>query len=182
MINYQPGRVNLRSCLCGALALSLWLIPVKVRAHDGPPFPIIVDQKVGPCVISLWGDPDVGIGTFFVIVNAPPGGEIPGDLKVRVGVQPASGRLTEVVYPAEREDLRGQVQYKALVSFDAQETWRVRVKVQSTQSSGEVMATVEATPPGLGRWDLLLYLVPFLMVGCLWAVSVVRRRSRKKAA
>lgn len=180
MIIYRSGRVNLRSCLCGALALSLWLIPVKVRAHDGPPFPIIVDQKVGPCVISVWSDPDVGTGTFFVIVNAPPGGEIPADLKVQVGVQPAGGRLAEVAYPAEREDLRGQVQYKALVSFDAQETWRVRVQVQSAQSSGEVMATVETTPPGLGRWDLLVYLVPFLAVGFLWLVAVVRGRSRKK--
>ena len=174
--------MNSRLRLLEALALLLLLLPVQVSAHDGPPFPIIVDQKVGPCVISVWSDPDVGTGTFFVIVNAPPGGEIPADLKVQVGVQPASGRLTELIYPAEREDPRDQVQYKALVSFDAQETWRVRVKLQSAQSSGEVMATVEATPPGLGRWDLLLYLVPFLMVGCLWAVSVVRRRSRKKAA
>jgi len=130
-------------------------------------------------VISVWTDPDVGTGTFFVIVNAPPGGAIPGDLKVQIGVQPTSGRLAEVMYPAVREDLRGQVQYKALVQFDAQELWRVRVQLHSAQSTGEAIATVEATPPGLGRWDLLVYLAPFLAVGFLWAVAILRKRRRK---
>jgi len=172
-----PSIVNLRSCLRVALAL-LWLsVPIQVSAHDGPPFAILVDQKAGPCVISVWSDPDVGTGTFFVIVNTPTS-DIPGDLKVMVSVQPVSGRLGQVTYPAVREDLRGQVQYKALVQFDAQEIWRVRVRVESAQGSGEVVATVEATPVGLGRWDLLIYLVPFLLVGFLWIVAVVRRRSR----
>ena len=163
--------------LPGAFALLLLLSPLRVSAHDGPPFPIIVDQKVGPCMISVWTDPDVGTGTFFIIVNAPPGSAIPDDLKVQVGVQPNSGRLAEVTYPTERESLRGQVQYKALVAFDAQELWRVRVRLQSAQSSGEAMATVEATPPGFGRWDLLVYLWPFLAVGLLWFVAILRKRS-----
>jgi hypothetical protein len=160
------------------LALLLLLIPATASAHDGPPFPIIVDQKVGPCTISVWADPDVGTGTFFIIVSAPSGSTIPGDLKVVVSVQPSSGRLAEASYSAEHEDLRGQIQYKALVPFDAQELWRVRVRLQSAESSGEAVATVEATPPGLGRWDLLVYLLPFLAVGFLWFLAVVRKRSR----
>ena len=36
--------------------LSLPLAP-SVRAHNGPPFPIIVDQRVGPCIVSLWTHP-----------------------------------------------------------------------------------------------------------------------------
>jgi hypothetical protein len=160
-----------------ALAFLLLLIPGTARAHNGPPFPIIVDQRVGPCVISVWTDPNVGTGTFFIIVNAPPGSSVPGDLKVQVGVQPTSGRLVELFYSAERENLLGQIQYKVLVPFDAQELWRVRVRLQSAQSSGEAMATVEVTPPGLGRWDLLLYLLPFLLVGFLWFVAVLRKRS-----
>lgn len=161
-----------------ALALCLWLLPMRASAHDGPPFAIVVDKQAGPCVISVWTDPDVGTGTFFIIVNATPENPVPADLKVQVAVQPTSGRLSEVTYPAQRENLRDQVQYKALVQFDAQELWRVRVRVESAQGSGEVVATVEATPPGLGRWDLLVYLAPFLLVGFLWIVVVVRRRSR----
>jgi hypothetical protein len=135
-----------------------------------------MDQRVGSLTISVWTDPDVGTGTFFVLVN----GTIPTDLKVDVGVQPTSGRLAEAVYHAEREDLRDQVQYKALIPLDAEELWRVRVRLQGSQLSGEATATVEATPPGLGRWDLLIYLLPFLGVGFLWLMAVVRKRSRTR--
>jgi hypothetical protein len=148
-------------------------------AHAGPPFPLIEDQKVGPYVVSVWTDPDVGTGTFFVMLNPPPGISIPADLKISVGVQPVTGRLTESFYPAEREDLRGQIQYKSLVQFDNQEMWRVRVRLQSTEANGELVGEVEATPPGYGRWDMLLYLLPFVAVAVLWLLAMVRKRLRK---
>jgi len=164
---------SLLSVLAVCLLLSLSL---NATAHEGPPFPIILDKSVGPCIVSVWTDPDVGESTFFVIINPQPSGTVPADLKVELGVQPTSGRLAEVVYPAQREDLRDQVQYKALVFLDAQEMWRVRVGLASAQGSGEASATVEATPPGYGRWDLLIYLLPFVAVALLWLRAVLRRR------
>jgi hypothetical protein len=141
-----------------------------------------VDQKVGPCIVSVWTDPDVGTGTFFIITSAPPGGSLPQDLKVQVAVQPVNGRLAEVSYPAEREALKDQVQFKSLVQFDNQELWRVRIQLHSAQGDGETIATVEATPPGLGRWDLLIYLSPFLAIGFLWFMAFVRKRRRNQPA
>ncbi len=160
-------------------AAVLWLL-LPARAHNGPPFPIIENQKVGPCIISLWTHPDVGTGTFFVLVDPLPGSKIPDDLKVAIGIQPESGRLREVVYPATREDNRGQVEYKALTEFDRDEFWRVRLVLQSVQGSSEILSRVEATPPGFGRWDLLLYLLPFLAVAFLWFRGMTRTRSRRK--
>lgn len=180
MIVCRFGKVVLRSCLRSALAITLLLWPNTARAHAGPPFPFLMDQKIDPYVISVWTDPDVGTGTFFVIVNAPASGAVPNDLRVQVGVQPASGRLPETFYSSAREDLSGQIQYKALVQFDAQELWRVRIRLQSTLGSGEVMATVESTPPGYGSWDMLVYLLPFVAVGVLWFLAVMRRRSVKR--
>jgi hypothetical protein len=142
-------------------------------AHNGPPFPIIVDQQVGPCIISLWTDPDIGQGSFFVITQGAP-----TDLTVQLAVQPASGRLPEATYNAAREDLRGQVQYKTMVNFDVQEQWRVRVKLSSAKGVGETMAFVEPTPQGFGRWDLLLYLLPFLGIGFLWLRAFAAKRHR----
>ena len=149
-----------------------------VSAHEGPPFPLFVDRKVDPYVISVWTDPDVGEALFFVIVN-PEGATLPPDLRVQVGVQPLSGRLGEVFYSAERENLQGQVQYRAQVHFDAQELWRVRVRLASAQGNVETVETVEATPPGYGRWDLLIYLLPFLAIGTLWAIAMVRKIKRR---
>jgi hypothetical protein len=145
-------------------------------AHDGPPFAIVVDQPVGPCIISVWTDPDIGEGSFFVITQPPPNASIPNDLTVQISVQPTSGRLQEATYTAVREDLSGQVQYKAMVKFDVQEMWRVRITLQSVQGTGEAVAFVEPTPEGLGRWDLLIYLLPFLGIGFLWLRAFLKTR------
>jgi len=148
-------------------------------AHEGPPFAIVVDQKADRYVVSIWSDPDVGEALFFVILNAP---EPPADLRVQIGVQPVSGRLPEAFYAAERENVQGQIQYRAQVHFDAQELWRVRVRLESAQGNAETFATVEATPPGYGRWDLLVYLLPFVAIGVLWAVAMLRRIKRRTGA
>lgn len=163
-------------------ALPLVLIFLFLRtidAHEGPPFPLFVDQKVPPYVVSVWTDPDVGEALFFVIISPEQGTQLPDDLRVQVGVQPVSGRLQEAFYTGERENLRDQVQYRAVVQFDAEELWRVRVRLESAQGTAETIATVEATPPGYGRWDLLVYLLPFIGVGVLWAIAMVRKLKRR---
>jgi hypothetical protein len=157
--------------------LTILLLARIAIAHEGPPFPLFVDQKVDRYVVSLWTDPDVGDALFFVIVNSQT--QLPPDLHVQIGVQPASGRLPEAFYTGERESVSGQVQYRALVHFDAEELWRVRVRLQSAEGNAETIATVEATPPGYGRWDLLVYLVPFLAVGVLWAIAMMRKIKRR---
>ena len=162
------------------LPLILTLLFVRtIDAHEGPPYPLFVDQKVDPYVVSVWADPDVGEALFFVIVSTQQPGQLPSDLRVRVGVQPASGRLPEAVYAGERENVQGQVQYRTQVHFDREELWRVRVRLESAGGSAETVATVEATPPGYGRWDLLVYVLPFLGVGILWAVAMVRKLKRR---
>lgn len=148
-------------------------------AHEGPPFPLFVDQKVDRYVVSVWTDPDVGTALFFVIVNVPGAASLPADLHVQIGVQPASGRLSEVFYSTVREDLQGQTQYRAEVHLDAEELWQVRVRLESAVGNAETLATVEATPPGYGRWDLLVYLLPFLALGLLWTIALVRKMKRR---
>jgi hypothetical protein len=162
------------------LALGLtWSVPAS--AHNGPPFPIIENKKFGPCTVALWTHPDVGTGAFYVFVEAAPGESVPDDLKIKIGVQPVTGRLPEKFYEAERVKSRGQVQYNAQADFDRQELWRVRLVVQSSQGSGEATAQVEVTPPGFGRWDLLLYLLPFLLVAFLWFRGISRAKRRRNA-
>ena len=158
------------------LTIIALLLAVAASAHNGPPFPIIEGKRVGPCIIDLWTHPDVGTGTFFAIIKAPPGGSIPKDLKIEIGVQPLTGRLKEVIYGTTKEDLRGQEQYDATVNFDADEIWKVHFILHSASGDGEAYATVEATPPGLGRWDLLWFALPFMGAGFLWFRAATRKR------
>jgi hypothetical protein len=152
---------------------------MPARAHNGPPFPILENAKVGPCRVALWTHPDVGTGTFFVLLDPLPGGTVPNDLTVKIGVQPMSGRLPEVLYAAQRVKARGQVQYNVQAEFDRQEIWRIRLILESRQGVGEATSQVEVTPPGFGRWDLLFYAFPFLAIGVLWFTAVARSRRNK---
>jgi hypothetical protein len=163
----------------GAVAALGLLLAVPASAHNGPPFPIVENHRMAGCTISLWTHPDIGTGTFFVLVDPVPGGKIPSDLKVDIGIQPESGRLAEVVYPATREDSRGQVEFNVSAQFDRDEFYRVRLVLHSSQGTEEALSRVEATSPGYGRWDLLLYLLPFLAVGFLWFRGMSRRRRYK---
>ncbi|MGD0567019.1 MAG: hypothetical protein ABSA78_01330 [Candidatus Sulfotelmatobacter sp.] len=164
----------------GLVVALLLVLPTPASAHNGPPFPIIENKKIGPCIVALWTHPDVGTGAFYVFVEASPGGTVPDDLKIKIGVQPVTGRLPEKFYVAERVKSRGQVEYNAQADFDRQELWCVRLVIQSSQGSGEATAQVEVTPPGFGRWDLLLYLLPFLLVAFLWFLGITRAKRRRK--
>jgi len=164
----------------GLLLVLLLVWPMPAGAHNGPPFPIIENKKIGPCIVALWTHPDVGTGAFYVFLDPAPGSTLPDDLKIKIGVQPVTGRLPEKLYEAARVKSRGQVEYNAQADFDRQELWRVRLVIQSSQGSGEVTTQVEVTPPGFGRWDLLLYLLPFLLVAFLWFRGITRAKQRRK--
>ena len=145
--------------------VAIVLFSVPVSAHNGPPFPIIENKNIGPCLISLWTHPDIGVGTFFVFVEPAPGKSIPADLKFSLGIQPESKRLPEVIYVMNREDDHGQVQYKASVDFDRDDFFRVRLVWQDSQREQKHFLASKQRLVGFGRWDLLLYLLPFLAAG-----------------
>jgi hypothetical protein len=166
------------ACVVASLVITLSSSPA--RAHNGPPFPIITDQRVGPCIVSLWIHPDIGNSPIFVLVDSAPGLAIPKDLKIEIGVRPVSGRLAEVVYPVSIADQRGQLEYKTDVQFDQQEFWDIRLILTTSAGGGEALARVEATPVGYGRWDLLLFALPFLAVGFLWFKVIAKRRHQRK--
>jgi hypothetical protein len=133
---------------------------------------------IGPYAVSVWADPEVGTGRFFIRLQPPPGGEIASDVMVYIGLQPRDNRLDEVRYTTQRQEVRGHVQYQVEVPFETQEHWRARIIVQSADGSGEATVDIETTLPGLGHWDVLLYLFPFLAVGLLWLPVVLYGRKR----
>lgn len=144
------------------------------------------NRKIGPFSVEVWSNPDVGTGSFYIIVDPPKDSSVsvPADMKVQVIVQPASKRLPEAAYNAWREKLLDHVEYKAIVPFDKQETWHIRILFASSVASGETDTDVPVTPTLLGRWNLLLFLLPFAGIGVLWfkAASVKRNRKRRKRA
>ena len=170
------------------LAALAWLwIASPGLAHDGPPYPILVDRAAGPVLLSVWADPDVGTGTYHVYLE-PLGDDrpLPDGCEVQVFVQPASGRLPERGYRAEALRIsKDRHHYLGEVQFDAQEQWRTRIVVGCAGEAGEADTLVEVTPPGQGPvLDFVLYLFPFVAVAVLIvrALIVGRRRQRPPAS
>jgi hypothetical protein len=156
-------------------------------AHIGPPYPIMQNRRVGPYKVDVWSNPDVGIGSFFITIDPPPGEIVPQDIKVEIAVQPVSGRLPMVTYGAWREKLRDRVEYKTTVPFDKEEQWHIRLILASKLGGGETSTDVPVTPTLLGRWGLLLFALPFAGIGLLWVKGMSvkreqRRRSRSRKA
>jgi len=173
-----------RYSLWAALAVFMLCCCAEARAHIGPPYPIMQNRHVGPFNVEVWSNPDVGTGSFYVIIDPPKGSSltVPADMKVRVIVQPVSKRLPEAGYDAWREKLLDHVEFKADVPFDKEETWHIRVVFVSATANGETDTDVAVTPTLLGRWDLLLFLLPFLGVGALWFKAATARRTRRQRA
>lgn len=162
------------------ILITLLLGCAALFAHNGPPFPIITDKIVGPCKISLWTHPDIGTGTFWVVVDPLPGKDVPGDLKVKVAVEPLSHRIPERVFDAPRDDSSGQLQFISYVPFDRDEFIRARVVIDSARGHGDAAASVEVTPVAPKRWELFLYMSPFVLVGVLWFRAVTTRRRKRR--
>jgi hypothetical protein len=164
-----------------------WLLPALMAictsapawAHIGPPYPIFENRKIGNLTVSVWSNPDVGTGSFFIMIDPPKDASVPADMKVQVIVQPVSGRLPEARHDAWREQLRNRVEFKAEVPFDKEETWRIRIVLVSAQVAGETAVDVPVTPT-LGRWSLLFFMLPFLGIAALWLRAIMVRRRRRK--
>lgn len=184
-MNSYTENMNMRSGLSRTvlyliLSILILLVPSDVGlAHEGPPFPIIVDHEVGPYLVSVWTDPDIGIGTFFVVFDPVSGSSDLSDKirSVEVGVEPVSGRLNEVMYPSETQRTRSGARYFTEVEFDQGEMWKVRVVIDGEGWGDELNSEVEATPDGtIGPIAILIYAIPFLLVGFLWVRVILAKR------
>ena len=167
---------------CG-LVTSVFLFSPNALAHDhnGPPARIITDEQVGPWTLSVWIQQHMDTGTFFVRVHSAPGTTVPDDLKVEIGVQPTGRNSPVTFYPASSESPDGQ--YTAELPFDTEQSWQVKVRLQSSRGVNEITTYIGPSAPGSGQWQLLLYSLPFLSVGGLWLrVYWLRRGVKRKLA
>lgn len=148
--------------------------------HEGPPYIIVGDEPIGPWTVTIWADPDIGVGTFYVQLDAAEGCGVPDDTRLDIHVQPADGSAPESAFAAERARRSQGAQFDAEVEFPTGQLYRTRFVFESTAGSGEWQTELEATPPGLGRIDLLWYAGPFGLIAVLWVRGMLRSRARAR--
>ena len=153
-----------------------------MKAHSGPPFPILSNRIAGAYDISIWSDPDTTDdgspgGQFWVVLKAVGGGPaIPAATVVTVAIRPLdregptrTGRAVPVNGATDN-------QFVALL-MDHEGPFGVRVTVDSSLGRAEVESRADATydlRPSRGL--IVIYLLPFVAVGALWMKVLWRRR------
>jgi hypothetical protein len=156
-----------------------------VSAHSGPPYPVVSNRIAGQYDVSIWTDPDAtddgsAAGQFWVVLQPiRKGSELPPDTRVNVAVWPLD-RVGAVqrrrASPVARLAAR---QFVALV-MDHEGRFGVRAVIDGPLGSAdvatEVMATYDLRPPPI---LLVLYVVPFLLVGFLWVKLLLRRQGQR---
>lgn len=162
-----------------AAAALLAACAAPLRAHEGPPYPILVDETVAGRLMSVWADPDVGTGTFYFYLpwekDAPQ-----DDTTLHLVVQPTDGRLAEVTWPTERAAEREPFQRIAYAEFDERGPWTVRFVLETPDGEGSIATEVDVTPPGLDTFSIVWYLTPFLGIAVLWFKIVQRKRDLER--
>ncbi|HEU4690776.1 MAG TPA: hypothetical protein VFS23_20545 [Vicinamibacterales bacterium] len=170
-----------RATTCVLMCL-LFVCAHAARAHDGPPYPIVSNQLLGPYRISVWTDPDTTDdgtpgGQFWVMIDAASAGaSLAPDVRAQVTVRPldrAGSPVSGKATPVNDDPAR---QFVAL-TMDHEGRFAVSVEVEGTtgraSADAEVLATYDSRP---SRVVLAVYLVPFVLVGFLWTTLLIRRR------
>jgi hypothetical protein len=165
--------------LRGFLSLAVVALSgVHARAHDGPPYAILMDRDIGFAMVNIWADPDVGTGTFYMTLDPPKGGRLPGDTKVTLAAWPRSESGSDRIYDSALKRKRNRMQFEAEVPFAFEGPWIVRFAIQSAQSSREIELPVEVTPPGNSPIYLLWYFAPIAAIGFLWLKALLASRQQ----
>jgi hypothetical protein len=153
-------------------------------AHSGPPFPVVSNRIAGQYDVSIWTDPDAtddgsAAGQFWVVLQPTrKSAELPADTRVNVEVWPldrAGGVQRGTASPVAHSVGR---QFVVLV-MNHEGRFGVRALIDGPLGSAnvetEVAATYDLRPQPI---MLVVYVLPFLMVGFLWVKLLVRRRRK----
>jgi len=150
------------------------------RGHDGPPYPVVVDRPFAGRTLSIWADPDVGIGTFYLYVEPEQGAE-EAMLPLEIHAIPGNSRWTESSAEAKPASKNDAYQLIGEIAFEARGPWTVRFTHPA--SGEELTLEIEVTPPGsFGPIDILWFAFPFLALGFLWVKGVMRQRRYARGA
>ncbi len=176
------------SVLVVLVAAALLSARVVVRAHNGPPYPIVSNRVVGAYDISIWTDPDstddrTAAGKFWVVLEtADHQGAIPTGTQVHVTIHATDRPGPVLTGAAAPTDGLVSRQYIALL-MDHEGPFSVTVTVDGplghAELGSQVDATYDARPAPL---LLIVFLFPFVAVGALWVKVLLRRRGRPAPA
>lgn len=139
-----------------------------VSAHEGPPFPVVVDHPSAYGDLSIWADPDVGEGTFIIFLESKT--KVASVQVVSEGLSIQAARAPELEGRGDRSAFQGVIPYAREGRFPVEIFF-------NQESQASVRFEIDVTPPGPSRWQIWLFAFPFVALGFLWTKAVFQRRA-----
>ncbi|MCB9914283.1 MAG: hypothetical protein H6828_03915 [Planctomycetes bacterium] len=177
-------RLAARTCRFAVAALLALSLASRAAAHDGPPYPILVDEVLEGWTVSVWADPDVGTGTFYYYLDAP-AGRTPAELLVEAHAEPADGTTPAVSGVSVAAEPSEPFQQIGTLEFHHRGTWPTRFVVSLPEEGrvlGELAFDLDVTPPGLGVFNLIWFAFPFLALALLWLRALFLQRAHDRGS
>lgn len=160
------------------------LVSAALRAHSGPPYPIVSNRVAGAYQLSIWTDPDTtddgsAAGRFWVTLQPARAGAVPPGTHVSVAIRPLDrpgAVITGAAAPVDTAHRDAARQFIALV-MDHEGPFGVHVAIDGPLGRAEVDTSADATYDLRPRPILMVvFVMPFLLVGFLWGKLLIRRR------
>lgn len=154
---------------------------LQVASHEGPPFPILVNRKSGSFLVSVWTDPDLGEGKFFLdFKSAPENQDTILPQKVKISAHHLSQDKERIFFESANPGLNNSPFFQGTIPFDRTGNWEVFINWESDGKRGEgVSFQVEVTPPGgPSPLDFGLILIPFIGLAVLGGMCLVKGKRR----
>ncbi len=156
------------------LLIFIFFTPIKINAHEGKIFPILVDKQIGKNNLSILADPDIGKGSFDLFID--------GDEHAKYQIQLKASPINDPAHILKAAALfltqKGQRQnFRAVLPFDREVMWNVEFIIKQNESAENTISLpVEITSPGPSKGEFALYFLPFLLVFLLGLKIFVTKR------
>ncbi len=170
--------VSARGLLLLLVVIVVLYSPLPAHAHSGAPYPLLLDEPVGPYRLTVWTDPDVGQGTFIITGKFADGTSFHPSTTVTLTAEPLDGHASAQTFSAKVTQGRDGKEFRVVVPFDQEGKWNVVISVQGEKGTVQVERVVDVTAQGNSLWSILLWSAPFLGLALLWAYAVLRSRRK----
>lgn len=148
-------------------------------AHLGPPFPIIVDQPIPGYVVNVLANPDTSQAVAYVVLERSKEAKAPAVVSVSFWNEPVDHHRPKATFSATQQFTLSSKRFYAEPDFDTVGQWKMGIDIRLADGTTHPFVTeVTATPPGVGRWGLLLFSAPLVLFGALFIAVIKRRRAR----
>lgn len=154
----------MKRLLCLVLLLGLLIVPLRAALAHGGGVPRVVNQPIGPYVISVWSNPDpLAVGTAHISVALAQDSAPALDRHIWLVATPPAGEPISVA--VTHAAALSQLYYEADLTLEEVGRWRFEVSVDDIAQTAQFEADVRGQSWLRSPW---LPVAAVLVVGVAW--------------